>query len=104
MKMNDVFPSKYLKVDDVSGNGEEFIIKEVTKVGFENQESGLTEVKPVIWFTNTDKGFICNKTNWKRLVKLFGDDSDGWTAKAVTLRLESVEAFGETVDSIRVKN
>lgn len=103
MKQNDVFKSEYMKVADISGEGETFTIKSVQLEDFEDMDTKVVTKKPTITFNNSDKRFICNVTNWKRIVKQLGEESDGWIGKAVTLHLEEVEAFGKSSDAIRVK-
>jgi hypothetical protein len=105
MKMNDVFPSKYLKAeDDIFDNGE--VIATIKGVGIEalkSRERG-EENKPVMYFKELSKGLIVNKTNWSICAKLFGsDDSDDWTGERLSLTTVEVDAFGDVVKAIRVK-
>lgn len=102
MKMNDLFPSKYLKTGDVSGKGETYTIEKLEVEKFKDKE-GDEATKPVLYFKGEKKGLVLNKTNAARLSEKFGDESDGWAGKKIVLRLESVEAFGKMQDSIRIK-
>lgn len=102
MKVNEAFPSAYLKVDDVSGKGEEYTIDGVNFEIFTDPETQEKEKKPVMSFQGVEKRFILNKTNWNRIANILGDESDDWTGKKITLRLEKVEAFGKSQDAIRV--
>lgn len=107
MKTNDVFPSKYLKAeDDAFDNGAEVTvtIKEVTAETLSSRDKG-DETKPVMYFRELPKGLILNKTNWGVCVKLFGsDESDDWNGERVTLTTVDVDAFGDVVRAIRIKN
>lgn len=102
MNQNDAFPSNYLKSTDVSGHGEPYVMDSVKIVEFTDPQTQETSEKPVLSFSGTEKALILNKTNWKRIAKLFGEESDLWKDKTITLRLEAVEAFGKTSDVIRV--
>lgn len=103
MKKAEMFPSDYIKSEDVSGEGTPFKILEVITEEFNDIETSLKEKKPVVRFHGEKKKLILNKTNWERLEKLFGPESDDWANKKITLRLEAVSAFGKTVDAVRVK-
>ena len=102
MKKSDAFPSPYLKSVDVSGVGQDFTIKGLSMEEFNDPDTKEKEVKPVIYFLETQKGFVLNKTNWNRVEELHGPESDAWTGKKVKLHLEQVESFGKMVDGIRV--
>lgn len=103
MKKKDVFPSDYLKSVDVSGAGETYTVQSVVLEVFKDPKTQEEETKPVVKFKEIKKGLILNVTNWDRIAKLHGDDSDSWVGKPVTLHLESVTAFGKTDDAIRVR-
>lgn len=107
MKTNDVFPSKYLKAeDDIFDNGGEVTvtIKNVVSEKLQSRDKG-DEQKPVMMFRELPKGLILNKTNWGVCVKLFGsDESDDWLGEHVTLTTVDVDAFGDVVRAIRIKN
>ena len=102
MKSSDVFPSKWLKAEDLDEDMT-VTIKSVTKEAFKDQH-GQESMKPCAYFEETDKGLIINKTNWKLLEQATGeDDSDSWAGKKVVLTIVDVDAFGDVVAAIRVK-
>lgn len=102
MKLNEVFPSKWLKAEDFSeGEIRTVTIKGVTLEEF--KANGKTEMKPVMEFTN-EKPMVLNKTNAGIIEKLYGDDTDEWLAKKIDLFTMEVESFGDIVAAIRVKN
>lgn len=63
---------------------------------------GKKEEKYVLYFRETDKGLILNKTNSKTIAKLYGAETDQWSGMQITLYGEKVKAFGETHDVVRV--
>ena len=103
MKQNEAFPSNYVKADDVLDNETEVTIKAVLPEEMENR-SGEKEVKPVVVFSDYEKKFVLNKTNWNRIETLTGeDDSDSWVGHKIILTTEMVDAFGEIKPAVRVK-
>jgi hypothetical protein len=46
---------------------------------------------------------VMNKTNAKLIASHYGDDTDNWTGKEITLYPTTCQAFGETVPCIRVR-
>jgi hypothetical protein len=104
MKLSEMFPSNLLKAQDVTDVGGEMplIIKEV-KISEFDKDGGGKERKPIIYFTN-DKQMVCNKTNGNALAEMFGNDSDFWLGKEVTLVVQDVDFQGKSTPAIRIKN
>lgn len=102
MKLNDAYPGKYLKADDVSETGDIFTIASV-----ELEELGQgaeKQVKPVVYFEEDEKGLVLNKTNFKTICEVTGQgDSDDWAGHQITLYQTEVQFGGDMVASIRVK-
>jgi hypothetical protein len=46
---------------------------------------------------------VGNKTNCKTLAAMYGNNTDDWVGKSCTLYVGQCEAFGETVDCIRIR-
>lgn len=105
MKFKDMFPSKYMKGEDIIDEGGEVrvLIKEVRFEELQDPKTNKKEDKPVLYFVRQEKGLVLAKENGRRLVELFGDDSDAWIGKQITLTTERVQAFGETHNSVRIK-
>jgi hypothetical protein len=91
-----------LKADDLPEEGQTLTIDyvEVEELG----QGTKKEAKPVIYFKEETKGFVCNLTNFKSIEKVTGEqDTDEWTDHKITLYPTPVEFQGDTVLSIRVK-
>jgi hypothetical protein len=101
MRSADVYPSKYLKAEEIDGDLT-VTIKSVALEQLENKE-GKKQDKPIVYFREVDKGMVVNKTNWTLIAEQHGDESDDWIGQQITLHAMDVEAFGEMVLSIRVK-
>jgi hypothetical protein len=103
MKLSDLFPSNYLKADDVPEEGLVVTIK-----GCELAELGQgkdKETKPVLAFKELEKGLVCNKTNCATIHKLTGsDNTDDWVGHKIRLITLEVDFQGNLVNSIRVSS
>jgi hypothetical protein len=98
MKSNEVFPSKYVKADDI---GDREVTVVIDKVVIETVGE---EQKPVAYFRGAKKGLVLNRTNWDRISYVAkNDDSDSWLGVAITLTTELVSFQGKTGPAVRVK-
>jgi hypothetical protein len=61
------------------------------------------EDKLVVWFTNSDKGLVLNKTNNRTVRAAFGDDTDSWPGKIIVMFPTMAEMRGSMVPALRVK-
>lgn len=104
MKLRDLYPSKYLKADDIEEEGGELraLIKGVKIEELQDSEGGKQD-KPILYFLRIDKGLVMNKTNAETIGDSYGDDTDAWTGKEVLLVTERVTAFGKTAPAIRIR-
>jgi hypothetical protein len=102
MRSGEVFPSKFLKAEDLDGDVI-VIIESVKMEKFTDPQTKRESEKPVMFLRDVDKPVVLNKTNWAMIAKQHGDESDEWTGKEITLTVMSVESFGDVVDAIRVK-
>ena len=100
MKRSEIFPSKWIKADDVVEETE--LVIQSVKLETLQSPDGKTEEKPVCRFRGIDKGLILGKTNWDRIEKQHGEDSDDWVGKSIILFAEA-EARSESGYSARVK-
>lgn len=101
-KLNDIFPSNYLKASDLNGAQVPVTIErvEVERIG----QGANAEQKPVLHFVGKQKGMVANKTNCKKIAEIAGsDDTDDWAGTNLVLFTAMVDYQGETVESIRVK-
>lgn len=100
MKISSAFPSKYLKAEDVI----EDTTYTIARVEIETLGQGRdAEEKPIVYFNEVDKGLALNKTNSGIIAKLYGDDTDDWTNRAVTLYATEVQFKDEMVLAIRIR-
>lgn len=95
----DLFP--YLEGEELKGSTLTLTINDIRQEKMKSHK-GKDEKKWVLYFQETRKGFVINKTNAKRLAVLYGKMTGGWHGKKITLYTEEVKAFGETHNSLRV--
>jgi len=103
MKMNEVFPSRFLKAEDLDGDMT-VVVKKVDMETVIDPSTGGEIQKPVAYFEGLQKGLILNKTNFKTLVNITKqEDSDNWAGTRCVLTTIDVPAFGDIVSAIRIK-
>ena len=97
MKMNEIYPSKYLKADDLQGREVRVIMQavELEKIGDDN--------KPVLYFKGKDKGVVLNKTNAGTISSAYGDDTDDWFDQPLILFSVMVDFQGKVAPAIRCR-
>lgn len=98
--INDAFPSKYLKADDLKGNR---ILVTIDHVSFETV--GDDENKAIVYFRGKDKGLVLNRTNAASIVEITGSaETDDWHGHRVVLFPTKVDFQGKRTLAIRIDN
>lgn len=99
MKINEAFPSKYLKSADI----DDVMRVRIRGVNVENVGTkDKPEEKPVLQFDNGNS-MVLNKTNANAIAFSLGGETDDWIGKTVELFVAPVEFNGKTVNAIRVR-
>jgi hypothetical protein len=104
MRLNDAFPSQYIKADaDVPEEGN--LIVTIRSIEMRTLGQGKdAEQKPVASFDEIDKEWVINKTNFLTIAKALGsDDTDDWIGRRVALYSADVNFGSEQVRGIRVR-
>src|SRR3990172_11096601 len=100
MNINNLFPSKYLK----SGDLEEDLTLTIKSITQENIGQGeKQEVKPILYFSETEKGMVLNKTNCTTIANLYGPETDAWPGKRITVFATEVDFAGKQTLALRVR-
>lgn len=100
MDINDAFPSKWLKATEF----EEDMILTMNIVQMEEIGQGEDkETKPVLYFKETDKGLVLNKTNAATITTLYGSQTTKWGGKKIALFPTEVSFGGKQTLAIRVR-
>lgn len=101
-KLNDLFPTNYLKAADFEDGDAVLTIKKFTQETL-GQGRDAAE-KWIVFFKEMDKGLVLNKTNANAIAKLYGDDTDDWIGRQVTLFATEVQFKDEMVEAIRIRS
>jgi len=97
MNIDTAFPSKYVKAADLQGQTLEVVIKSVVM-----EDVGDGDVKPVMYLEGYAKGMILNKTKAETIKRMYGNDTDYWTSRQITIRPDVTNYKGDMVDCIVV--
>ncbi len=100
MKSSDAFPGRYLKAADLDGDVRVTIADLCMRTM--QQQDGTQLMKPVLYFLELQKALVLNRTNWRVIAEAYGDESDGWIGKKITLGTVQVDAFGTVTNAIRI--
>ncbi len=96
MKLNDMYPSNYLKSADVGKSRPIVTIQDV------KMEKLGDDTKPVMYFQGKDKAMVLNKTNANTIAYHYGEDTDMWRGRPLELRVELVQGPSGMVEGLRV--
>ena len=61
------------------------------------------EMKLTVWFTNSKRGLVLNRTNNRVIRAAFGDDVAGWSGKIIVLYPTVAEFRGKLGPALRVR-
>jgi len=97
----DLFPTRFIKSSDI---GEEDIMLTMDELRIEELGDGDNSVdKPVLYFTEIQKGLVLNKTNCNTIEGMYGKILSEWQGKRITLYVTEVSYRGETHMGIRIR-
>lgn len=97
MNLNQLYPSNYLKAEDLQGREVTVTIDRVVV-----EKLGQDE-KPIMYFQGKQKGVVLNKTNATNIGSVYGGETTAWTGKKVTLFPAWVDFQGKSVQAIRIR-
>lgn len=108
VNVNELSPaSNTLKASDFEGGEWELTIESYVVREFDqtDQKTGETykQKKPIFSFQETEKTFVCNKTNRNAIAYVYGDEMDNWVGKKVILFGQMVDFGNKQVEGIRVR-
>jgi hypothetical protein len=101
-----LFDANYLYAHDLKGRDVTVTIKEVKVAKLRSIDKNKPDQKkPILFFKESkdNRGLVLCKTNARIVAGIYGTETDGWVDKKITLFGARVEAFGETVDAIRIR-
>ena len=101
ININDMFPGKYLKASDTTGRDTVLTIKDVRQESLGQGEEA--ELKPIVYFSELEKGLVLNKTNANTISGLFGPNTGDWVGKRIAIYEAEVAFQGRMTNAIRVR-
>ena len=99
MKKSEVFPSKWMKVDDLGGQDTVAVISSVER------ETVGDDVKSVAYFKGGKlKPLVLNKTNYESIEEISGqEDDDNWGGTKIVLFESRVRFNSKLTPCVRIK-
>lgn len=97
-------PGRYLKGAEIKAAGKPIPLT-ISRIEPRHEmkgKNGESESKPCLFFEETDKGCVLNKTNAAAIAGVLGRDPRKWIKKRVILRYETGRYFGELRTPIRI--
>lgn len=101
MHWKALFKGDYIAAVEFGSKRYTMTIK-VVKVEKLEGDNGKVKDRGVVYFRETPRGWVLNRTNAILLAAMFGDETDAWAGKRVTLYAKKVQLGREMVDGIRV--
>jgi hypothetical protein len=112
MDVRLLYPSEYVCAADLieaqKKSGRNGVVLTIAVVEVEGLKTNRgVEKKPVVRFAefegkSPNKRLVMNKTNARAIAKLYGNETNEWVGKKIALFPTQCDAFGETVDCVRV--
>ena len=102
MRVELMFPSDFVKAADLGGKDVTKTIKSVT-IDELTMRGGRKEKKPVIRFSDAEKKLVLNKTNATVIAKMYGNETDNWVGKQITMYPTTTTFGADTTDCIRIR-
>ena len=79
MNVDEIYPSKTLKANDLQGRTVKVTIENFEVKKFENGN------KIILSFTGKEKGMVINKTNADIIASTYGKDPNSWLGKQIEI-------------------
>lgn len=100
--VNDLFPSRFVRADELHRSVQLKII-DVVKERVHNPRLGEIDVW-VVYFEKAQKGLILNKVNAMAIAEITGTPhTEHWVGKVIELYPTDVQVAGQTKKAIRVR-
>jgi len=96
MDINQAFPSKYLKAEDLQGK------RHTVQMNYVEVEKLGDDDRPVLYFVGKKKGLPMNKTNAETVASAYGWETDAWAGKYIDIFPADVEFKGKMTKGIRL--
>lgn len=102
MKLDQMFPSAYIKASDI-GDKKPVVVIESIKMQVLGQGEEQ-ETKPVLSFVGKEKQMVLNKTNANTIAGMYGTDTKDWINKKVRIVVAEVAYKGKMGPALRISS
>lgn len=92
----------YIFAFDLNGKDVAVTISRV-EAGVLASAGGRKTKKPIVYFDGKEKGLALNSTNAKTIAAMYGNYTEKWIGKSITLYPTTTQMGGETVECIRIR-
>jgi hypothetical protein len=99
---SEVFPSRFLKSEDLRGRPCVVQIKDAPQETLKAPD-GREQAKTVLYFHGKKKGLPLNRVNWDSVASIAGGDTEFWPSHWIELYPTTTEMGGKPTDCIRVR-
>ncbi len=103
MNAIELYPRPYVKGADLQGKSWEVTVRDFSQKWMHPNSSGKPENKWVMFFENTEKGLIWNRTLNDQMVALHGPEVESWLGKKVRLYPVLMKVAGIDRVAIRIQ-
>ena len=97
-----MYPSEYLNAADLDGK-EHRVVIEAVKIEEVPDPNGQKKPKPVMTFKDRKKRMPLPKTCAKVIAAKYGNKTEDWGGKTITIYPTTCLAFGSEFECVRVK-
>jgi hypothetical protein len=98
-----MFDHNWLRAWDLAGRDWTLEIRKVQAGVLEDKKRAKKDKAPIVYFKGAKKPLGLNRTNAKTIAAIYGNNTDEWVGKTVTLYPTTTEFGNQTVDCIRVR-
>ncbi len=104
MKLTQMFPKRYATGSDFQGKALTLTVARVASEKMHPQANAPETEKWVLYFNETKKGVILNRTLAFQIAEILGsDETEEWVGKSITLFPQPMNVAGRSVIAIRAR-
>jgi hypothetical protein len=102
MNVKAMFPSNYIAHEDLQSQD---VPVQIAGCRMEplKQDNGPDREKPVLYFVGHQRGLVLNQVNAMTISSLYGDETEAWRGRWITLYPTQCQFGARMVDCIRVR-
>jgi hypothetical protein len=97
-----LYGSEYITAVEFNGKTPTLTIASVAKVTLLDPDTQAPKTRGLIKFKEVERGMVANRTNLSFIAAMFGNDTDAWVGKRISLRAEEVQVGPKRDLGIRV--